>query len=224
MSPTRRDFWAAAIALALLLLWDMGSGDIWLARRYADSSGFALRDHWFTRGVLHEGGRALGWATLAALVLNLWWPWTPLLSRGQRGQWLLVTVTCLLAVPSIKQFSPTSCPWDLAEFNGVAQHLSHWLWKLRDGGPGRCFPSGHATVAFAFFSGYFALRDSHRRAAHAWLVTVFIIGSTFGWGQMARGAHFASHTLWTAWLCWVICTTLAPGRQAESQLRSADVR
>ena len=41
---------------------------------------------------------------------------------------------------------------ELAEFGGVAQHVSHWSLGVLDGGPGHCFPSGHASSAFAFFA------------------------------------------------------------------------
>jgi membrane-associated PAP2 superfamily phosphatase len=32
------------------------------------------------------------------------------------------------------------------------------------------------------------------------LVTGFVAGAT----QQLRGAHFMSHTLWTAWICWAV--------------------
>ena len=34
--------------------------------------------------------------------------------------------------------------------------------------------------------------------------------------QLARGAHFASHTLWSAWLCWT-GALLMLGRQPVAQ-------
>jgi hypothetical protein len=40
--------------------------------------------------------------------------------------------------------------------------------------------------------------------ARAVLLAVLAAGALFGWAQLARGAHFPSHTLWSAWLCWVI--------------------
>jgi membrane-associated PAP2 superfamily phosphatase len=30
------------------------------------------------------------------------------------------------------------------------------------------------------------------------------IGFILGISQQMRGAHFMSHTLWTAWLCWTV--------------------
>lgn len=34
---------------------------------------------------------------------------------------------------------------------------------------------------------------------------MLVVGTLFGWAQMARGAHYPSHTLWSAWLCWLVC-------------------
>jgi membrane-associated PAP2 superfamily phosphatase len=219
-SRWRQDVLVALIGLALLLAWDGSNADLTLIAAYGNPTGFALRDHWFTRTLMHEGGRALGWATLIALLINLRWPWSPALTLQLRWRWVGITLLCLLLVPGLKQLSSTSCPWDLRLFGGAAEHLSHWRWAVADGGPGRCFPSGHATAAFAFISGWFMLRDAYPRAARIWLVAVIVVGVAFGWAQMARGAHFASHTLWTAWLCWVLCALLAP-RQAPAQLEGA---
>ena len=40
-------------------------------------------------------------------------------------------------------------------------------------------------------------------------------GFALGLAQQMRGAHFMSHTLWTAWLCWTaswFCDLLATRR------------
>ena len=130
-------------------------------------------------------------------------PGTP--SRVQRWRWVGVMLLCVLLVPAIKRFSLSSCPWELAEFGGAARHLSHWRWGVPDGGPGHCFPSGHAVSAFAFFGLYFLWRDHNRRLARSFLWAVIGSGLLFGSAQLVRGAHYPSHTLWTAWLCWTIC-------------------
>ena len=31
-----------------------------------------------------------------------------------------------------------------------------------------------------------------------------LAGLVFGLAQQIRGAHYMSHTLWTAWLCWTV--------------------
>lgn len=206
---TRRDLWVAAVALLLLLAWDASGFDLAIVRRYGSASGFPWQEHWFTRGLLHQGGRWLGFAVLAVLVVNLRWPVFPRLSSAERWRWLGLTLLCLLLVPTLKRYSQTSCPWSLAEFGGVATYVSHWQLGVSDGGPGHCFPSGHATSAFAFFSGYFALRQAYPVAARRWLAGALLLGVVFGWAQMARGAHYPSHAMWTAWFCWAICAAWA---------------
>ena len=210
-----RDLLVTLGALALVLMWDFGGADLAVARWFGDGHGFAWRHHWATSSVAHDGGRVLGWLLLGALVVNIWRPLIDGPDREERVRWALMTLACLLLIPTIKRFSPTSCPWDLAEFGGVAQYLSHWRLGVADGGPGHCFPSGHAVAAFAFFSGWFALRRSRPRLARAWLAGVLVAGAVFGIAQLMRGAHFPSHTLWSAWGCWVVCAAVAPrGPQA----------
>ena len=210
------DLHVTLAALVLLLLWDLAALDLPAMRLIGGVGGFAWRDHVVTSTLLHEGGRALGWAALALLVLNVWRPLWAGPTRAERVRWLAVTLLCVLAVPALKQVSRTSCPWDLAEFGGVAHYVSHWALGLRDGGPGHCFPSGHATAAFAFLGGWFVLREHQPRAARLWLAGVLLCGLLFGGAQFLRGAHFPSHTLWTGWLCWTLSAALLSRRRVRT--------
>ncbi len=224
----RNDGLGVGLGLLALLAWDASGIDLPAARWFGGPQGFGWREQWFFSQVLHNGGRWLALLVLALLAVNVRWPlsqtalgrWfqhigsespspSPGLPRATRLWWFLSTLVCALLVPQIKQFSSTSCPWDLAEFGGAAQYLSHWRWGVSDGGPGRCFPSGHATSAFALFSGWFALRSTQPRWARVWLATVLVAGVVFGTAQWVRGAHYPSHTLWTAWLCWTLFSVAA---------------
>ena len=42
------------------------------------------------------------------------------------------------------------------------------------------------------------------RAAWICFATALLAGITVGLAQQIRGAHYLSHTLWTAWLCWFV--------------------
>ena len=202
----RRDAVMTLLALALLLAWDTTGLDLAAARLFGSSGGFAWRDSWWASTLLHDGGRIAAWLVLAAVMataLRTAPAGTP--SRGQRWRWVGVMLLCALLVPAIKRISLSSCPWELAEFGGAARHLSHWRWGVTDGGPGHCFPSGHAVSAFAFFGLYFLWRDHDPGRARACLWAVMGAGLLFGTAQLVRGAHYPSHTLWTAWLCWALC-------------------
>ena len=203
------DVWATLIALAGLLLWEALQLDRWAAQPFGRATGFALRDTWFTARVMHDGGRLVGWFVLAFLVLDTWRQWLPGPTRRQRLRWLAATLASLLLVPLLKRGSRSSCPWDMVEYGGRASYVPHWVLGVADGGPGHCFPSGHAVAAFAFFSTYFLLRRHRPALARTWLIGVLALGFGFGWAQLARGAHYPSHTLWSAWLCWLVCVGVA---------------
>lgn len=192
------------LALAGLVAWDAGGLDLAFAHAFGTAHGFPLRDQWFFVQVLHEGARRLGWLLVMLLALSVWWP-RGVLRRIDASERLQMAVSALVALAMVsitKNFSSTSCPWDLAEFGGVARYASHWALGMVDGGGGRCFPAGHASAGFAFLGGYFALRRHQPRAARWWLAGALAAGLILGGAQQVRGAHFMSHTLWTGWICW----------------------
>ena len=213
-SQLRRDLIVTLAALAALLAWDFSGGDLATARLFGNAQGFAAREAWWASRLLHDGGRLAAWLLLAVLVAGtLRVPKSGATtdpSRAERWSWISVIGLCVLAVPTLKRFSNTSCPWDLAEFGGVARYVSHWTLGVTDGGGGHCFPSGHAVAAFAFFGLYFLWRGHDLRRARLWLAAVLFFGLLFGGAQLARGAHYPSHTLWSAWLCWTLSVLAAP--------------
>ena len=210
LSPGWRDAASTAFLLLCLLAWDVSGADLRAVQWFGSPSGFAWRDHALTSLWLHTGGRWLSGVLLVGVAVNAVRPFhfARGLPRGVRWWWLATTLGCLLLIPFIKSRSHISCPWDLAQFGGSAQWLSHADWRAwvapGDGGPERCFPSGHASGAFSFLAGWFALRGTAARSARAWLGAVLALGLLFGWAQLARGAHYPSHTLWTAWICWAV--------------------
>lgn len=203
--PVSRIGWATVIALLALLAWDAAGLDMLVAHRIGSADGFALRHHWLLENVFHGGGRLLAWGAALGLCLGAWWPVGPLqlLTTGQRVRLAVATLAAALAVSLVKGLSPTSCPWDLQAFGGLARHLSHWQFAP-DGGGGHCFPAGHAASGFSFVAGYFAFRSVDRTVAWAWLAAALSAGLLLGGAQQLRGAHFMSHTLWTAWICWCV--------------------
>jgi membrane-associated PAP2 superfamily phosphatase len=197
--------WISFALLAGALAWDLGGLDMALAHLAGSGHGFPLREDWLLFTVLHEGGRRLAWLLALALCLAVWWPVGPLtrISAAQRAQLAASTLLAALAVSLLKSSSHTSCPWDLAEFGGVARYASHWSGAF-DGGAGRCFPAGHASSGFSFVGGYFAFRGTDERIARRWLAAAGTSGLLLGLAQQWRGAHFMSHTLWTAVVCWAV--------------------
>jgi len=217
-TTARRDAACTAAALLALLAWDATGWDLVVARWFGNAQGFALRDTWWASTLLHDGGRLGAWVLLAGLVVAAVRAGRRVRgggaaatrpAAGERWRWIGVMLLCVVAVPAIKRYSATSCPWELAEFGGAARYVSHWRFGVGDGGPGHCFPSGHAVAAFAFFGLYFQWRHRDPARARAWLVAVLATGVLFGTAQLARGAHYPSHTMWSAWLCWTLCALAA---------------
>jgi membrane-associated PAP2 superfamily phosphatase len=204
--PGKSDVLVLFASLAALLLWDYSGLDWRLIQQFGTRSGFAWRDHWFTFNVLHNGGRYLAILVFLWMLLSLLLPTgiATALSQRERLWWVITTVICASVVPVVKAKSLTSCPWSLSEFGGVAKYVSHWSFGQADSGGGHCFPSGHASNAFAFLPGWFVLRGVSARAARGWLIALLLVGALFGLAQMMRGAHYASHTMWTAWICLLI--------------------
>ncbi|EGI77696.1 phosphatase PAP2 family protein [Hylemonella gracilis] len=222
-----RDLGLTLASLVLVLLWDALSyrygWDTRLAEPWATREGFALKNHWLLSAALHDGARKLAALGVLALLLAIWRPFGVLkeISRRERV-WLLITsVTAMLLVSTLKTFSASSCPWDMHSFGGPAHYISHWAWGLSDGGPGHCFPAGHASAGFAWIAGYFVLRPHAPLVAKRWLWAALAAGFILGFVQQLRGAHYLSHTLWSAWLCWTwawLCSLLLPWpRQTETE-------
>ncbi|WP_140630629.1 phosphatase PAP2 family protein [Methylibium rhizosphaerae] len=224
LKVVRGEVLAAVVTLLALLLWEAGRWDLPLSHLYGGPHGFALRDAWWTRGLLHEGGR---WLAACALALQAWDAARPIVpgpTRAQRAYWLLVTAASMLLVPLLKHFSATSCPWDLAEFGGGAVYVPHWLPGVADMGPGRCFPSGHAVSGFAFFGLYFLWRPYRPCAAWIVLAATLAAGAAAGWVQVVRGAHFPSHALWSGWLCWSLAMVAQAAWSGEEAVRRRGLR
>ncbi len=194
----------------LTLLWDATGLDMAVMQTIGTPLGFALRDQWLLLHVLHDGLREA--MTGFWFLLCAWVCWPGLrLPRRERALVLLLTMLSLLAVNLVKNTSLSSCPWDLQAFGGFARWVSHWAWGVADGGPGRCFPGGHASSGFAFIALCLpwlnAPAGAERRRAIGlrWLAAVVCVGLLAGAVQTLRGAHFPSHTLWTL----LICTTVS---------------
>ena len=207
----RADLAWTLLTLLAVLAWDWSDADRWVSHLWSTTAGFPWRNAWLTRDLLHEGGRVAAGLVLLALVVDAvrcrFAPdrdARPGPDAGERWRALAVVVGGLVLVPLIKRVSDTSCPWDLAEFGGVVPWVSHWQLGLTDGGPGHCFPSGHAVAAFAFFALYFLWRPYSPARARWWLIGTLVAGTLLGGAQVLRGAHFVSHVLWSAWICWAL--------------------
>ena len=196
---------AAGLALAALALWLFARSGLDLrlsGLAYSpEQRGFPLRDAWFFAVVGHSGLKYAAVALWCALlgVAAAAPRWRRIALHG----WLGMTLAAF-AVGGLRELSAHSCPWDLAQFGGSAQWFPSFGTVPPAPGPGRCLPAAHASSGFALFALYFALRDTYPRLARAALALAWVLGLVAAGVQVVRGAHFASHALWTAWIAWTL--------------------
>ncbi|PUE41166.1 phosphatase PAP2 family protein [Limnohabitans sp. Bal53] len=193
--------------MGLTLAWDASGADIRVMAWLGDAKGFALRDHWWLSTVGHDGAKRLAVVIYLGLV---WMAFRPMgfwrqMPRLQRIEIVVGITLSLMVVTAVKRVSLTSCPWELQAFGGIATYVSHWNWGVSDGGSGHCFPGGHASSAFAFLAlslPWLASTQPHeRRTGQKLLAIILLMGLVLGAIQTLRGAHFPSHTAWTALVC-----------------------
>jgi|GEM_PF-338916 len=194
--------------LGCILLWEWSGADLQIMSLLADRHGFELRHDWWLRIVLHDGLHTVSVLCYFALIIAIWQPFGFMraTSRLQRMEMFSGVTAALLAISLIKHFSLTSCPWDLTEFGGMARYVSHWAWGIGDDGPGRCFPSGHASAGFAFLAlalpGLLSASAAQREKGRRMFYLMLLFGLVCGVTQVLRGAHYPSHVLWTGLICW----------------------
>lgn len=202
----RRAGWQLAVAtglavLFLVLEYDTALDDNVSRLFYSPSlHGFPLRDSVWLEWLNHR----LGKYTVTAA--GLWLLASGLYRRDSRrtftaGMMMLATA----AVSLLKARSAHSCPWDIAAYGGSADHFPTLAAIPLNAGPGHCFPGGHASAGFALMALYFYWQPLHPARARMALWGGVLAGMLMGLGQIARGAHFLSHNLWSGWVVWLVC-------------------
>ena len=217
----RRQFWLLlAAGMLLLALFETLPLDMALQRLFYDpvSGSFPGRHDWLLSDVLHTGARqlliVLGLAALGVALLGTrgLLPWLP-----PRNAWLAAIgmIAIPLGTTMLKALTNRHCPWDVIDFGGYAPYVG--LLTLPPAGieAGACFPAGHASGGFVWMVWGVALRPHSRRLAAGMVLLGLLLGALLGGAQMLRGAHFLSHTLWSAWLAWALSVALAAAVGAE---------
>lgn len=176
---------------------------------------FPWRDNWFSSVFMHRWAKhafiAIGAAIWGMLVVNATFrpDW---LSRVTRGKLLVVGLSYLfvpLVVALLKSRSVYHCPWDMERYGGFAPYLRLFDQLPAGFSSGHCFPAGHAASALwlAAFAVFWLPR---RPKAAAFVFALGLVpGLILGWVQQMRGAHFLTHTLWSAWVASLVIVLIA---------------
>jgi len=207
-----------ALAAALLLyLGTSTSIDLYLADRMFDfaKSEFPWRGRWFATVFMHEWVKAAltGFALLLMVVLAaeraLSLDWFDVPMRRRLMVVVVSSVLVPLAVGLAKSRSIHACPWDLERYGGAAPYLRIFESLPEGVLPGRCFPAGHASSALWLAAFAVFLLPARPKTAVAAFIAGLAPGLCLGWVQQMRGAHFLTHTLWSAWLASLVMLLLA---------------
>lgn len=211
------DTWPHALAaLALVLaLFELTPLDLWVQDFFYDFRGHAwvVDAHEFWGRVFFYTGPkiALVAAGVAALVLALGRTrWRKALSRPPvRRRDLLVFVAVLATGPALialgKATTNVYFPSQITRYGGKVAYVR--LFESFPAGErpakhGEGFPAGHASGGFALLSLAGLARTRRWRARGVWIGLA--AGSLMGGYQMLKGAHYLSHTLVTALVCWLL--------------------
>ena len=212
MKPSVTIGWLIATAIAIACLGQFTDADLFLARLVhgQGEGGFALRHVWWTEKLGHDYMRRLLILVGVCVVLAAFgdWvrprmAWSTQLRRTLRVA-ALSALLVPLAVTAAKSASWSHCPWDLIEFGGNEPYV-----RLFDAVPeftsaGRCMPAGHASSALWLISLALFWLPLQRRKAAAMALAMLAFGLALGAIQQLRGAHFLTHTLWSAWIACAV--------------------
>lgn len=171
---------------------------------------WAYKSTWLATDVMHVTGRNLsvlawslvvcGW--LASLRLEALRTW-----RRPLAYLVLATFAGVALTSLLKASSGLDCPWDLTRYGGSREFLGWFATRSSNAG-GRCFPAGHASAGYAWLALYFFLSEVAPDRRRWGLVVGSGVGLLFGVSQQLRGAHFLSHDVWTAAICWFAALAL----------------
>lgn len=146
----------------------------------------------------------------------------PLRTATRSDLWICVGTLAL--APAIaaggKAATNVFTPREIRRYGGFAPYVKVAGSYPPDDRPakrGRGFPAGHASGGFALVSLAGLARSRRGRAAG--ILAGLGAGGVMGLYQMLRGAHFLSHTLVSALLCWMVFLTLRRVRHASQGMR-----
>lgn len=204
--------------------------DLTLADALYDSAAgaFPWRHAWLTDMFSHRILKA-GLTVLAALFIAaaIGDAIRPQVLRGRPRDRLRLRVIAWSAVlvPTVisllKQNSDAHCPWDLARYGGAEPYVRLFDTLPLGALPGHCLPAGHASSALWLVSLAVLWLPGQERKAWRAAGAALALGLAVGWMQQMRGAHFLTHTLWSACIACGVVLALVMVLQSLAKPRPA---
>ncbi|QTN31565.1 phosphatase PAP2 family protein [Akkermansiaceae bacterium] len=122
---------------------------------------------------------------------------------------LIILAATLASAPALVAFgkatTDTFTPAQIRRYNGDAPYvkvMGHYPPGDHPAKRGRGFPAGHASGGYSLLA--LAGMASTRRGRAIGISIGLCVGTMMGTYQMLKGAHYLSHTLVTAILCWIV--------------------
>jgi membrane-associated PAP2 superfamily phosphatase len=193
--------------ILLALLFELSDLDLAISDRFYDfqTGKWPARDSWWAEQLIHRGGRKL----ILLVAIGALAAWGISFLQEKLRPWRRAALYLALAiglgtglVALGKATINRHCPWDYDRYGGPVPYSRLFGPSPPGCKEGNCFPAGHASGGFSLMSGYFIFYSHNRRRALGGLLLGLWLGALFGFAQVARGAHFVSHNLWTAAVCW----------------------
>ena len=208
MRPLRidRTLWLAILSLLVIFGFFEATGvDLAIQDLFYQPKGRWLvdREDPGLRMLFYTGPKYLIVAVALSLIFVVWRARSRELRRNA-GVALLTLGSVPLLVGFGKDTTNVFCPWDITRYGGevpYVQVLERFPVEQRPERRGRGFPAGHASGGFALF-GLAGLART-RRGQMLGIATATALGGAMGLYQMAKGAHYLSHTLITAIFAWI---------------------
>ena len=208
-----RTLWPAALLLvAVFFLFERTSLDLRIQDRFYD---FTTHAWWVSarstlpRVLFYTGPKVLIIAFAFGLLMLVLGPahWRTRWSLRRRD--LGVVLAVLASGPALiavgKATTDVYFPSQIRRYGGEMPYvrvLESYPEGDRPAKRGRGFPAGHASGGFALLS--LAGLGRSRRSQLAGLAVGVVAGSAMGGYQILKGAHYLSHTIVTALVCWLL--------------------
>ena len=200
---------APLFLLAFAVFSEYSGLDLALARPFHDpvTNTWPLKNIYFTAGVLHSFGKDLVVYVMAGILMLFVGSLVLTRLRACRkgaAYMLLGGLTSPAIVAIMKSRTHIYSPWDLALFGGDKPYIRLFDTVPAGSPVGHAFPGGHSSGGFAFLTLFFLIGFYRPRYRFLGLAVGILAGGVFAATQEMRGAHFLSHDLVSAVICWYV--------------------
>ena len=198
-------FLCAFVALTIIYIFDL---DFYFADLiYQPEKSWQYQDAWLTDVLIHKYGKYI----LILLYLTFLFHFIASDKKNEdhekRYGKIVLLISLLLgafSVTLLKQLLEVDCPWDLSRYGGDKLFFPLFKYASASLPSSHCFPSGHASTGFTWFSLYFYSCIYYPKYKLRILAAILFMGFLYGASQQFRGAHFISHDIWSMLVCLTV--------------------